>query len=53
MICMVFVVLTSLLKCNMRADKTIRLAINHDRFMWAANAATNKAAFKDAITKLA
>ena len=37
----------------MRADKTIRLAISHDRFVWAANAATTEAAFKDAITKLA
>nr|CCA23553.1 AlNc14C198G8615 [Albugo laibachii Nc14] len=35
----------------MRADKTIRLAISHDTFAWAANAATTEAAFNDAITK--
>ena len=53
MIWMVFDVLTSLPKGNMWADKTIRLATSHDRFVWAANAATTEAAFKDTITKLA
>ena len=37
----------------MTADKTIRLAISHERLVWAGNADTTEAAFKDAITKLA
>ena len=36
----------------MRAGKTVRLAISHDTFVWAANAATTEAALNDAITKL-
>ena len=42
MICTVFVVLTSLIRGNMRADKTTRLAISHERFVWDANAATTE-----------
>nr|CCA26858.1 AlNc14C422G11540 [Albugo laibachii Nc14] len=37
---------------NMGSGKTLRLAISHDTFVWAANAATTEAAFNDAITKL-
>ena len=52
MICTVFVVLISLLKGNIRSDKTKWLPISHDRFVWAATEATTESAFKDAITKL-
>ena len=37
---------------NMREDKTVRLAISHDTFVWAANEATTEDVFNDAITKL-
>ena len=37
---------------NVRAVKTVRLAISHNTFVWAANAATTEDAFNDAIKKL-
>ena len=37
---------------NMRAENIVQIAISHDTFVWAANAATTEAAFNDAITKL-